>query len=194
MSIGKTVTAVGARNAKGEWQPPYPVSYAPIFVWPPRPLSGLKWLLGYPGFLWPWNSIYLGITVFCWCYLQPALARCAVLRSDWIALIFLRNLGLLWAVAGGWHLLLYTFRAQGAERKHDPRWPSVNDPKFLFHDQVWDNIFWSCLSGCTVWTAYEVFYFWACANRWVPSVDWREHPLYSALWLCAIPIWREFHF
>ncbi len=56
----------GLRNARGEWAPPYPVKYAPLFVWPPRPRDMLKWLLSYPGFLWPWNSIYLLITVISW--------------------------------------------------------------------------------------------------------------------------------
>ena len=108
--------------------------------------------------------------------------------------MFLRNLGLLWLISGGWHLLLYTFKVQGTERKYDPHWQSVNDPKFLFHNQVYDNIFWSCVSGCSIWTAYEVLYMWAAANHHVPWVDWKAHPVYCALWLCAIPFWREFHF
>jgi len=112
----------GIRNAKGEWQPPYPVKYAPIFVWPPRPIDCLKWLLSYPGFLWPWNSVYLLITIVTWFFLQPSLSRCVTLKADWIGLVYLRNLGLLWLVSGGWHLLLYTLRWQGKERKYDPRW------------------------------------------------------------------------
>ncbi len=184
----------GLRNARGEWEPPYPVSYAPLFVWPPRVVSILKWLLSFPGFLWPWNSVYLLITVLTWYFLQPPLSRCAQFRAEWIALMFLRNLGLLWLVSGGWHFLLYTLKLQGSERKYDPRWLARNDPRFLFRSQLYDNIFWSCMSGCTVWTAYEVCYMWAAAHRWVPSVDWKAHPLYCALWLCAIPFWREFHF
>ena len=184
----------GLRNARGEWAPPYPVKYAPLFVWPPRPRDMLKWLLSYPGFLWPWNSIYLLITVISWFYLQPALSRCAEFKADWIVLMYLRNLGLLWLVSGGWHLLLYNLKLQGAERKYDPRWLARDDPKFLFHNQVYDNIFWSCVSGCTVWTAYEVLYLWSAAHQWVPYADWKSHPVYCALWLCAIPFWREFHF
>jgi len=42
--------------------------------------------------------------------------------------------------------------------------------------------------------AYEVVYMWAAANHHVPYVGWREHPVYCAVWLCAIPFWREFHF
>ena len=169
-------TPDGFRNARGEWEPPYRVKYAPLFAWPFRPIQILKWLLGYPGFLWPWNSVYLLITVVCWCFLQPALPRCARLQPDWIGLMFLRNLGLLWLVSGGWHLLLYILKVQGTERKHDPRWLARGDPKFLFRNQVYDNVFWSCVSGCTIWTAYEVLYMWSAANGWVPRVDWKTHP------------------
>lgn len=184
----------GFRNARGEWRPPHPVKLAPIFTWPPRPRDFGKWLLSFPGFLWPWNSVYLLITLVTWFYLQPSLARCVHLRADWIGLMFLRNLGLLWLVAGGWHLLLYTMKAQGTKRKYDPHWQSVGNPPFLFRNQVYDNIFWSCVSGCTVWTAYEVFFMWAWANHWLPYVNWASHPVYFVLWLCAIPFWREFHF
>jgi sterol desaturase/sphingolipid hydroxylase (fatty acid hydroxylase superfamily) len=187
-------TGPGFRNKRGEWRPPYPAKYAPLFVWPPRPKDALKWLLSYPGFLWPWNSVYLLITLVTWFYLQPSLSRCVEFKADWIGLMYLRNLGLLWLTTGGWHLLLYRLRVQGTKRKYDPRWPSVSSPSFLFRNQVYDNIFWSCVSGCTVWTAYEVFFMWAWANKLIPYVDWAKHPVYFAVWLCVIPFWREFHF
>jgi hypothetical protein len=41
---------------------------------------------------------------------------------------------LLWLVSGGGHLLLYTFKVQGTERKHDSRWLSADAPKFLFRN------------------------------------------------------------
>jgi len=184
----------GYRNAKGEWRPANPCVYAPIFVWPPRPRELLKWVLAYPGFLWPWNSVYLLITVVSWFWLQPALERCVHFQWAWITQMYLRNLGLLWLTAGGWHLLLYTFKAQGTERKYDPRWLRTGDRNFLFRNQLWDNIFWSCTSGVGVWTAYEVLFMWSYANKVIPYVSWSEHPIYCAVWLCAIPFWREFHF
>jgi hypothetical protein len=94
----------GFRDAKGEWRPSYPVQYAPLFVWPPRPRAAMKWLLGYPGFLWPWNSVYLLITVATWFWLQPAVSCCATFASGWAAQMFVCNLVLLWLTAGGWHL------------------------------------------------------------------------------------------
>ena len=92
------------RNAKGEWRPPYPVRYAPVFIWPPRPVAAAKWLLGWPGFMWPANLSLLLISTLAWFYTQPALARCAHFRWDWIAQIYARNLGLMWLVYGGFYL------------------------------------------------------------------------------------------
>jgi sterol desaturase/sphingolipid hydroxylase (fatty acid hydroxylase superfamily) len=182
------------RNSRGEWVPPDSVKATPLFAWPPRPFQWLKWLLSYPGFLWPWNGLYLLITIFIWRFIQPPLAQCVELRPGWICFLLLRNLGLAWVVYGGWHLLLYMFKLQGTDRKYDIRWPSRDDSKFLFHNQTYDNIFWSCVSGCTIWTAYEVFYFWALANKKIPYVDWTTHPVYCAVWLCLIPFWRDLHF
>ena len=56
----------GAHNAKGEWRPAYPCSYAPLFVWPPRPLAVLKWIINYPGFVWPRNLVLLAISAVSW--------------------------------------------------------------------------------------------------------------------------------
>ncbi len=182
------------RNARGEWIPTNGTKDTPVFRWPPRLAQSLKWVFSYPGFLWPWSTIYLLVTIFIWFHFQPAVPRCVDLKPGWIALLFLRNLGLAWAIYGGWHLLLYVLKLQGTNRKYDIRWPSRNDPKFLFRNQTLDNIFWSCASGCTIWTAYEVIYFWALANKKVPYVDWNSHPVYFAVWLCLIPYWRDFHF
>ena len=184
----------GFRTPKGDWRPPYPIEFAPLFTWPFRLREALKWLLTYPGYLWPENSVYVLIALVTWFYLQPALTRCVEFRPGWISQMYLRNLGLLWLMAGGWHLFLYRFKVQGTARKYDPRWLRVGDRNFLFRNQLHDNIFWSCVSGCTVWTAYEVSYMWAAANHYVPYLSFTEHPVYFVLWLWAIPFWREFHF
>lgn len=193
---GANTSAVedGFRNKKGEWRPLYPVRYNPLFSWPPKPLKAVKWILSFPGFLWPWNSVYFLIALATWFWLQPALSRCETFKFDWIAQMYLRNLALLWLVAGGWHLLLYTLKLQGTERKYDPKWQGTNNQTFLWSNQVWDNIFWSCVSGGIIWTAYEVLFMWAYANQMIPYLDWNTHPVYFILWLCIIPFWREFHF
>ncbi len=188
------VSEFGYRSPKGEWRPPYPVKFAPIFVWPLQLRAAVKWVLGYPGFIWPLNVAYWLIATATWLFFQPALARCATLQAGWIAEMFIRNFILLWVIYGGFHVLLYTFKVEGTNRKYDPRWLRVNDRNFLFRNQLYDNIFWSCVSGCTVWTAYEVLYMWGAANHYFPYVSWSEHPVYCTLWLVALPFWREFHF
>ena len=42
-------------------------------------------MFGFPGYLWPWNAIYMLIAIGTWLYLQPALERCVAFRVDWIA-------------------------------------------------------------------------------------------------------------
>lgn len=185
---------LSGRNAKGEWRPPYPAKYAPLFQLPFKLGVALKWLFANPGYFFPWNTIFLLVSMVLWFYFQPPLSRCVELKADWIGLLFFRNLVILWLWYGLWHLLLYTFKLQGTEGKYDARWLSKNDPKFTFRNQLYDNILWSCASGGTCWTVYEVLYMWSAANNWVPYVSWTTHPIYCTLLMCVLPLWREFHF
>ena len=67
--------------------------------------------------------------------------------------------------------------------------------KYVSGNQVWDNIFWSCASGITIATAYEVFFMWGYANDLLPFyLDWKKHPIGFALTLVAIPFWSSIHF
>ena len=69
-----TDAALGIRDARGDWRPPYLLEAPAPLAWPPRPLGVLKWLFGFPGFLWPWNTMYLGIAALTWFFLTPPLA------------------------------------------------------------------------------------------------------------------------
>ncbi len=184
----------GLRNDKGEWRPPYPVAYAPLFSWPPRPLVLLKWAVNFPGLLWPRNLVVLVITAVSWFWFQPGLDRCAVFQWDWIAELWVRNQVLIWLVYGGYHFYLYVLKGEGTRGKYDARWPARNSRVFLFRDQVWDNIFWTAGVAGLLWTAYEVVTFWLYANHHVPYLDWNQHPVLFVVWLGLIPFWREFHF
>ena len=78
------VLEYGYRTPKGEWRPPYPVAYAPIFVLPPQMLAAFKRVLGYPGFIWPLNVAYWLIAAATQLFFQPALERCGTLQAGWI--------------------------------------------------------------------------------------------------------------
>jgi sterol desaturase/sphingolipid hydroxylase (fatty acid hydroxylase superfamily) len=183
-----------ARGPKGEWRASYPIKYAPIFTWPPKPLALAKWFLNYPGFMWPRNLLLLGISVVSWFYTQPALARCAEFKWDWLAQIYLRNIALTWLVYGGYYYFLYILKIDGTKTKYDPRWPAKNSRQFLFHNQLYDNIFWTSGVAVLIWTAFEAVTLWLYANHRIPYLSWQAHPVFFVLWFFAIPFWRELHF
>ena len=200
-TVPTTATVAGGYSKAGEWwRPSYPVKYGPLFAYPRlrQPLEVLKWLFFVPGYLAPWNAIYLALVLLSLEYTQPPTAHFAAPSADAAspfaraaAVLLARNLALLWLISGGWHLLLYTLRLQGDERKYDKAPQLVGEAArrkgFLFGSQVYDNVFWSCCSGVPVWTAFEVLYFWALATgrlpAWVVVRTWAEAPVYNAAWL-----------
>lgn len=186
-----TTDPAGYRDKRGEWRPAQPVRYAPVFVWPLKALDLARWLMNY---LVGWNTIFFALAAATWFFLQPGLDACRTFQPGWIAQMFLRNMALLWLVFGGWHFYLYTIRGKSHRGKYSPRWQSRNGATFLFRNQVLDNVFWSCGSGCITWTAYEVVTMWMYANGRLPYLDFRSHPVWFVLWMLLIPFWREFHF
>ncbi len=131
------------RNTRGKWRPPLPRRILPPFCLAAAAAGGRKGPLGQLAGLhaWPAPSISPPFSTLAWFFTQPALARCAEFRLDWIAQIYLRNIGLMWLVYGGFYLYLYIFKAEGTKTKYDARWPARNSRLFLFNDQVYDNIF-----------------------------------------------------
>ena len=194
MATDDSTTEFGVRDEQGHWRPPYPVKYAPLFGWPVRPLRLLKWLFGYPGYLWPINTLFIGLGLLTWFFFQPPLSTTTHLKVSWIALMYARNMVLIWIVYGAHHLVLYTLKLHGNNRKYHPQWQAVNSGKFMFRNQVFDNVFRTCVSGCTIWTAYEVLYMWGAARGWFPYLDPAAHPAWFVMIFLLTPFWRETHF
>jgi len=187
----QNATIGGYTDSRGEWRPKNPVSFAPIFVWPPNLKKFLIWLFNY---LFTWNLVYLTVVILSYYFLQPSLEQMRTFKISWISTIFLRNMALVWIVYGGWHLYLYKFKSRGSEAKYCSRWQNSSGSTFLWNDQVYDNVFWSCVSAVPIWTAYEVLTFWLYANQKLPYLDFKEHPVYFVLLFLLVPFWREFHF
>ncbi len=180
------------RDTKGNWQPEQGTAPPnPMFVWPLKPLKILRWLYHY---LFPWNLIYIIIATLTWVFLQPDLSRSAEFRLDWILLVFLRNQVLLIVIVSLWHIRLWSQKTQGYQYKYTSAWMGVGKRQFMWGDQLRDNIFWSVVSGGTIWTLYEVLMLWAYANEIIPYVDPRQQPVYFIILLCLVPLWRLFHF
>ena len=132
--------AVETRDERGEWKPGQPKEIGPMFQWPINPGVILKRFFGRSGLVW---RFFLFFAALSWMYLTPSLERMASFRLDWIALIYLRNAGLLILVAGSIHLRLYIRKAQGMRYKYNDRWMTNSDKKFLFNNQTLDNVFFA---------------------------------------------------
>ena len=127
-------------------------------------------------------------------YLVPDRVVMQSLSFSWIGPIFLRNYLFMIVIAGGLHLYLFTFRLQKSYLKYDPREQLEKNRKFSFRNQVWDNIFWTLFSGTTIWSLYEVLYFWGVANEIIPTFSISEHPAIFIIWLLALPVLTSSHF
>ena len=182
------------RDKRGNWSPDYLETLPAPMVWPPRLLAILKWLFGWPGYLWPWNAVYLGFALLAYWFLTPPLADMATFEAWWIAAIFARNVGLTIFFFGGLHLYLYMAKGQGTDFRYSTRMPPARDKSRLFGRQVRENVFWSLASGVTMWTAYEVVTWWLYANEMIPYLDFASNPVWFVVLLLLIPLIREVHF
>jgi sterol desaturase/sphingolipid hydroxylase (fatty acid hydroxylase superfamily) len=184
----------GTRDEKGNWKPPIPANYSPLFDWPFKPLTILKWIFSYPGFLWPLNAFWVLLGLFTLTFLQPAIASCKNLEFGWIGLMFLRNLVIMLVVYGGLHLAFYTYRLNGNVGKYNPSFQQEHKKQFLFGRQPLDNAFRCLVSALPIWTAYEVLYVWAAANGRVPYISFQSNPVWFVALFLLIPFYRETHF
>ena len=197
MASGETAVPVSGeetKNATWHHHPELPLGNVPVFVWPLRLIEAFKYIFSREYILVIGPFIATG--TLSWYFLQPAIETCATFELGWITWLFVRNFLLIFIVAGGLHLYFYVFKVQGTDRKYDAQTPTLKDtPRFFMNNQVWDNMLYTLGSGVTVWTAYEVFYFWAVANNLVPYyLDVRTHPISFVAMFLLIPFWSSFHF
>jgi len=182
------------RDEKGEWVPENSPVNSPLFSRPFNLKKILQYYFGAQGFFYPNNLMVALIAIFSWIYFTPALSRAATFQFGWIAEIFARNTILQLVIVGGLHLRLYIFKGQGEKFKYTNKWMEKGNKKFLFGNQVWDNMFWSLTSGTIIWTAYEAVTMWMYANGRLPYIDFAKHPIYFVLLMIAIISLRYIHF
>lgn len=176
----------GVRDESRDWRPAARIALPPIYAWPPRPRAVAKWLFGFPGFLWPMNSLTLSIAVVTWCFLTPDLAAMKSFEAWWIAILLLRNLALVLAFFGGLHLLLYVAKRQGNEMKFSAKPLATNNPRFLFGNQVRDNMFRSLCFGVPIITAFEALTYWLFANQYIGFMSLAPNTIAFWSWFVAL--------
>ena len=113
--------------------------------------------------------------------------------AGWILEIFVRNQLMLITLATVLHVRMWRQKAQGYQYKWSLNWMGKSK-KFLWNDQVRDNVFWSVASAGTIWTGFEALMLWAYANGFIHYADPREHPVTFVLILFLAPLWYNFYF
>ena len=181
----------GNVDKRGFWKPNKLIRYPDVFVWPPQIIAVVKWL---PKYIFPWGVIYGALALFVWTFLTPPVERMQNLSFDWIALIALRNAGLMILIIGGQHFWLYSRRAQGTAFKYNRKWPDEKHRGFTFGTQLRDNLFWTFCAGLPIWTAWESLTLWAFANGWIAGLDIATNPIWFAVLWFLVPLLHELHF
>lgn len=173
--------------------PDVPIRVSPFFEWPLRPVAMIKWVFD-AWFLITEKLIIVGIAFISFYWFQPPLEETKSFAFGWILDMYIRNLVLMAGVAGSLHLYFYTFSKQGKKLRYDARPLMKNGKQFSFGGQIRDNMFWTLVSGVTVWTLYEALIFWAMANGYAPMITWGTNPIWFVVLFLAIPIWESFYF
>ncbi len=178
-----------------EWNhtPELPIAVSPLWQWPPRPLAVLKWYADSWFFL-TINMGILGLAMVSYFWLSPTLEQALTLEFGWVALIFLRNFVLITLVAGSLHLVFHTYALQGGDKKYDPRPFPRKGRMFSFKTQVWDNMFWTLASGVTIWSAFEILFWWLMANGYAPTTTFAQNPVWFVAFFFVVPVWESFYF
>ena len=106
----------GLSNKQWNWKPKDLLEYSPLFIWPFDLFKFFSW------FKVTYLSISIRIIVLflslaTWYFSMPLLERCTEFKFDWILELFVRNLFLMFLVAGSLHLYLYTYKKQGLKLK-----------------------------------------------------------------------------
>ncbi|MBT5704715.1 MAG: sterol desaturase family protein, partial [Verrucomicrobia bacterium] len=175
------------------WNHKTPVIFSPLFNWPPSPKGAFlaltkRWVTVSR------NVLFLLMAWLVYRFSLQDLTSMQSLSTSWILPIFLRNILFMTVIAGGLHLCLFTFRAQGKRLKYDPREELEKSGKFSFRNQAWDNVFWSLASGATTWSIYETLYLWGLANDILPSFAFSDHPFVFLAWILVLPVLTSSHF
>lgn len=181
-------------ESRGNWAPHKPITYGPLFAWPWNAKAVVKWLFGFPGFLFPWTVVYSALAIVVWLWLTPSLEIMKSLSLNWVLFILVRNLVLAFVVYGGWHLWLYSWKRQGTRFKYNKQFPREQSRSFRFGSQTRDNMFHTLASGVPIWTAYEVLLLWAYANGYAPLISFESHPIWFVAVFLIVPFIHEIGF
>lgn len=164
----------------------------PIFAWPPKPKESARYL--FVDIMVPWGLFWIAVAFGFWKFFTPEIEVMKSFSPGWIGFLWLRNAIVLSLVAGGLHWWLYIRQAQQSDTRFSKRALARDNARFLWGDQVHDNMTLSLLSGVTIWTLYEAATYWWYANDFVAAPSIAGAPLYFALTIWGVFFWSTLHF
>ena len=177
-------------NDKG-YVPDEEIKIPPFYKLPPPLIKSLNWLYN---FFFPWWIFYLAMAYigYLFIHIYPVLLS----SFDWrlLSLVWAKNIFFLFLFAGTIHWWLYIRKSQTFKYKYYAKWPTENNSKVLFKNQVKDNMFWSLVSGCTIWTIFEAIALWMQASGKIEVFLWSERPLYLLFCMILMPFIGAIHF
>jgi lathosterol oxidase len=180
------------KKEEWNWHPQFPIENNPIFVWPFDFKKIIKWYI--PMWLTFSETIFcLLIALIFWNFLQPTALAFKEINFQLILYIYLRNVGLTFFIAGGLHFYLYYLRGQENLLRYDTRDLSKGK-RFFLGSQLKDNIFWTIISGVTIWTLYEVLFMWSYANNFIIHIFWKDDMFLFCLVFFFMFTWMSIHF
>ena len=184
-----------ARQKKASWHyiPRTPITVNPLFSLPMKLQCIVMWYA--KQWLRPSaHTVYAGLAFFSWYFFHPSLEYYTVFSWKILALDHIRNLSYMIAVAGGLHLYFFTYKKQGNFMQYDARSIDSVNAKYTFGRKIWDNIFWTLVSGVSVWTIYQTIFFTLMARDVIPSITWATHPIWFIAMFFIIPLWESSYF
>ncbi|MDG2406296.1 MAG: sterol desaturase family protein [Paracoccaceae bacterium] len=185
-------TKYGRRNKRGDWVPHKLLEPAPIWLFPPQPRKILSWI---PGFLFPYNVLFMVSAVVYWYAIVPDLNALMIISWNWTLKMLATNMILAFLWYQGWEMPLYISRRQGNRFKYNNNFPNDRRSKiFWFRNQTADNMARSMLVGVPIWTAMQILMFWSYANGYIPLLKFADNPLWLLVMVLVVPIIHDFHF
>ncbi len=182
-----------AMSDQWHFHPQLPVGFYPFFEWPPNPKNWLRFVWNY----WLQKSdrtIFLVLSFVTFYLFMPSMEVMSILTPKWIMMVAVRDLTLFLIVTGGLHWWFYMHEGQGIDYKFDTQ-PELKKSKlFSFNDHIYDNMFYSIVSGLPVWVGFEVLLLWSFASGSIEIYQFSDNWIWFCLWFPLLQIWQSFHF
>lgn len=180
----------GTRDKRGNWRPDAPIGLSPLTTGALTKLPGFV-----AGYLFGWNTLYMGIALAYWAWALPETEVMASLEWGWTLRLLALNIAGAALFFGAFELRLYRQRAQERRFKYNGTFPSEKPSDvFWFRSQAWDNAMRSLFVTVPIGTAIMVLVMWLMASGAVPTSDFASNPVWVIALVLFAPILHEGYF